>query len=462
MPTPELAAVLACPRCELALQQFPDDSFHCGSCSLHFPELDGVPCLFAEPAATLAEWRQRLHFAREKLLQDAAGLKAELQNPRLRPLTRERLALLHEASVDQAHRLAQLLRPLALHQSEAGIATHLALQTRLPADQGLTTYYANIHRDWAWGDEENAQSLELVSRALLGSQQDDTPAPGTAVVLGSGAGRLAYDLHQLLPLEVTIALDFNPLLALLAARTVSGEGTELWEFPIAPRSIGDHAVLQTLVAPSPVRDGFHLILADVLRPPLRPESVDLVVTPWVVDILPENFQAFAARVNRLLKPGGRWVNFGSLAFSQPAAAARYSLEETLAIVMDSGFAEPAAWEDEIPYMCSPASRHGRRELVVTIAATKEQSVPGPARHRALPDWLVGGTQPVPLLPDFELQTMTTRIYAFIMGLIDGRRSVLDMARLIADQRLMTREEAEPAVRTFLTKMYEDSQRPKHF
>jgi len=130
--------------------------------------------------------------------------------------------------------------------------------------------------------------------------------------------------------------------------------------------------------------------------------------------------------------------------------------------MDSGFAEPAAWEDEIPYMCSPASRHGRRELVVTIAATKEQSVPGPARHRALPDWLVGGTQPVPLLPDFELQTMTTRIYGFIMGLIDGRRSILDMAKLIADQRLMTREEAEPAVRTFLTKMYEDSQRPKHF
>jgi hypothetical protein len=58
--------------------------------------------------------------------------------------------------------------------------------------------------------------------------------------------------------------------------------------------------------------------------------------------------------------------------------------------------------------------------------------------------------------------MTTRIYGFIMGLIDGRRSVLDMAKLIADQRLMTREEAEPAVRTFLTKMYEDSQRPKHF
>jgi hypothetical protein len=130
--------------------------------------------------------------------------------------------------------------------------------------------------------------------------------------------------------------------------------------------------------------------------------------------------------------------------------------------MDNGFSEPTVREDEMPYMCSPASRHGRREWVVTIGATKDRAVPKPARHRSLPDWLVAGTQPVPLLPAFQLQAMTTRIYGFIMGLIDGRRSVADMAKLLADQRLMTREEADPAVRTFLTKMYEDSQRPPGF
>ncbi|MBN8280927.1 MAG: class I SAM-dependent methyltransferase, partial [Gammaproteobacteria bacterium] len=233
----------------------------------------------------------------------------------------------------------------------------------------------------------------------------------------------------------------------------------LWEFPLAPRALGDQAVLRELLAPSPARAGFHLLLGDVLRPPLAAGSLDLVVTPWVVDILPEDFRHFAARVNGLLKPGGRWVSFGSLAFSQPEAAARYSLEEVLAIVMDSGFGEPDVREDEIPYMSSPASRHGRRELVVTLGATKVQAAPRPPRHRALPDWLVAGTQPVPLLPAFQLQAMTTRIYGFVMGLVDGRRSLVDMAKLMADQRLMTREEAEPAIRGFLTKMYEDSQRP---
>ncbi|MEO7386861.1 MAG: hypothetical protein ABIX37_08000, partial [Gammaproteobacteria bacterium] len=114
MPSDDFTALLACPRCEVALRPFPDASFGCGGCGLKFPQLAGIPCLFPEPAATLAEWRQRLKLALEKLTQDASGLFTELQNPRLRPLTRERLTLQHRAFVDQARRLAELLAPLSL------------------------------------------------------------------------------------------------------------------------------------------------------------------------------------------------------------------------------------------------------------------------------------------------------------------------------------------------------------
>jgi len=54
--------------------------------------------------------------------------------------------------------------------------------------------------------------------------------------------------------------------------------------------------------------------------------------------------------------------------------------------------------------------------------------------------------------------MTTQIYSFIMSLIDGKRSLKDMAVVLEKQKLMTREEAEPAIRSFLTKMYDDSQK----
>jgi hypothetical protein len=67
-------------------------------------------------------------------------------------------------------------------------------------------------------------------------------------------------------------------------------------------------------------------------------------------------------------------------------------------------------------------------------------------------------RPVPQLEDFKVHAVATRIHAFLMALIDGRRSIHDMARMVGEQRLMTEEDAEPAVRRFLTRMYEDGRK----
>jgi hypothetical protein len=113
-------------------------------------------------------------------------------------------------------------------------------------------------------------------------------------------------------------------------------------------------------------------------------------------------------------------------------------------------------------MCSPASRHGRQERVFTFSTYKERAADKPPRHRALPDWIVTGKEPVPLTQAFRSQTMTTQIYSFMMSLIDGKRSIKDMAIVLEKQKLMTREEAEPAIRSFLTKMFDDSQKQSGF
>ena len=323
----------------------------------------------------------------------------------------------------------------------------------MPSDQGLTTYYENIHRDWAWGEEENSASLNLVQRAL-----GEGGLGETSLILGAGAGRLAYDLHQTSNTALTVAVDFNPLLALLARRIVSGEAIDLYEFPIAPKRLKNEAVLRTLCAPAPVRDGMYFVLADALHPPFREASFTTVITPWLVDILPENFSILCRRVNRLLAPGGRWIVFGSLAFHHADPALCYSLEECVDVIKGAGFAEPSLDESVIPYMCSPASRHARRECVVTWCAQKEHDADPPTPHQALPDWLLNGDEPIPLLPSFQTQAVSTRIYAYIMSLIDGRRSAIDIARVVAEQGLMTEEEAGPTIRTFLRKMYTESER----
>jgi len=452
-----LLSFLACPRCDKAPLEIDDGVYHCKACDIDFPSIDGIPWMFAEPQATLGEWRGRLQFSLQQLSQESAQLDAELGNKDLRPLTKRRIERYKKATDSHRRSLQKILQPVDVQSLHGNYEGYLALRTRLPADQALNTYYANVHRDWAWGGEENKASIKQV-RAVL----HENAELGNVLVLGAGAGRLAYDLHMQMDCTTTIAMDFNPLLLLIAQSVTQGESLKMYEFPIAPRSLEDDAVMRTLAAPDVVRDGFHLLLGDALRPPFAAQSFDTVVTPWLIDIITEDLPVLAARINGLLKPNGRWVNFGSLAFAHPERARRYSPEETKAIVSENGFSDPYVSEATIPYMCSPASRHGRQERVFSFSAYKERDAEKPERHRALPDWIVTGTEPVPLTPSFRSQAMTTQIYSFIMSLIDGKRTLKDMAVVLEKQKLMTKEEAEPAIRSFLTKMYDDSQRQSGF
>ncbi len=444
-----LDALLACPRCDTQLEA-QEHGHYCKACKVEFPQLDGIPFLFSEPAATWNAWRGRINHELARLTEQSAQIEQEIEASELPDTTRKRLEHLRFACNDQQTKLRALMASMLDTSPPAARPTYLALRTRLPTDQGLNTYYQNLHRDWAWGNDENARSCELVCGRFPGNRQ-------RVLILGAGAGRLACDLHENAGPEQTVALDFNPLLLGIANRITNGNSVSLWEFPIAPKRLEDCAVLNDL-ARRDIRPGLSFVLADALRPPFVAGSFDVVVTPWLVDILPVDFPELTMRINLLLKSNGCWINFGSLAFPQPAFAQRYSLEECTEIVQTLGFAEPDITEDEIPYLNSPHSRHGRREQVVTWCAHKTADVRPLPRHSALPEWLVTGREPVPLTRSFELQAASTRIHAFVMSMIDGRRSIRDMARLMEDQRLMQAQEAEGVIREFLMKMHDDSQR----
>lgn len=447
---PQLAELLACPRCDAALSAGRDEGFDCRGCQVHYPRLDGMPFLFAAPQAARGDWQARVHHELRRLAARASQLDAELASDDLLDSTRERLTWVRDACRDQHQKLAELMTPLLAGGEPAARETYVALRTRLPSDQGLNTYYQNVHRDWAWGQAENAAARDIVASLM-------PKAPGKVLVLGAGAGRLAYDLHQGTAAQLTVGLDFNPLLLGIASRVSRGEAVELWEFPLAPRSAKDQACLRRLQADA-TRPGLEFVLGDALRAPFLRHSFDTVVTPWLVDILPVDFGDFAARINPLLATGGRWINFGSLTFDTPAEGQRYGWDECAELLALAGFDVCERRDDRLPYMCSPASRHAREEEVLSFAANKTQQLKAPPRHQALPEWLVTGRQPVPALPAFQAQAAANRIHAFVMGLIDGRRSIDDMAQLMESQRLMQKQEADGVLRNFLTRMYEDSQR----
>jgi hypothetical protein len=425
----------------------------CGACSSGFPVIGDVAWLFPDPRQALAEWRGRLSLLTQHLGSEATAMRAEAQSPALADASRRRLAHVATANEDQVTRLNALLAPIGLEQASASEATLQALGTRLPTEQGLTNYYVNLHRDWAWGDEENAASLAEI-RAVLGG---DLAGLGRTLVQGAGAGRLAYDLHAAGDAPLTVATDFNPLLLFAAREIFAGRAVELYEYPIAPRRIEDHAVLRRLAAPAPARDGLVLVAADALQPPFADGAFDTVVTPWFIDIIGEPLARVAARVNLLLRPGGRWINFGSLAFSRAAFAERVSVEEIAEILPRAGFAAPGLRETTMPYMRSPASRHSRLEHTVTWVTDKVAAAAEQPRQKQLPDWLVQADKPVPRTRAFEVQQVSSRVHAFLLALINGERSMRDMARVLVEQRLMSPQEAEPSVRLFLARLHEESE-----
>jgi len=444
--------LLCCPRCEGGLNAGPPPA--CASCGARYPVVDDIPWLCGEPDALVGEWRSRLRALTTELDAQSARYRAALTDQVTRSITRNRLKLLSGACQDHARRLKSLLAPLQAGEATASPETYRALSRALPAGQGLTAYYANLHRDWNWGDAENEAAYRAVSTAL------DSANPGRMLVLGAGAGRLAYDLHMRRAPAITVAADLNPLMLAVARRLFAGESVELYEFPVAPRDLASHAVLRRLRAPAPASAGLHVVLADATQAPFAPGAFDTIVTPWLVDILDEDFAACCARIHRSLRPGGLWINSGSLFFQHADPARCYSTEEVLAIVRDAGFDEPAVAEQQVPYLASPASRHARQERLFTFRAQRDaQDRPAPRPHVAVPDWITRDDLPVPLLPEISSRVLAMRVYAFVASLVDGRRTLRDIAEVLVRERLMTAVEAEPAVRAFVQRLFDEAQAP---
>ena len=439
----KLTDILACPRCGSSLE-----ALNCPACQVDFPGYEGVPWLVADPISHRFEWRNRWQLALRQLEQRELGAREAIAAGATEA-TLARLSNLAAGYMAQQQALRALLADLGLAKP-ANLETYLALKTRLPSQMGLTSYETNVFRDWCWGAAENEDSLQAVLNGLGDFECS------SVLVLGAGAGRLAFDLHQALNPALTVALELNPFLTTLLHRLASGETLTLTEFPLAPRASDRSAIERELAGPTAASDGFEVVLADAMRAPFQAASFDLVITPWLMDVIDAPAGALLKQVNLLLKPGGRWIYHGSLAFDRVNVAENLNLLELESLVQACGFSIASVEEHESAYMNSPDSRHGRLEQIVTLSAAKSAEVEPEKRHQNLPDWIARGREPIPLLPGFQSQAMATRIHAFIMSLIDGKRTLKDMAQMMESQQLMPKDEAETAIRGFLIKMLDEA------
>ena len=226
-------------------------------------------------------------------------------------------------------------------------------------------------------------------------------APGRMLVLGAGAGRLAYDVHHESASSMTVAAGHQSVVRGRSRGGCShGERVELYEFPVAPRDVGSNAVLRQLAAPAP----------GACRPAVRARGC--VASAFCAGSLPDRDHALAGRcrstrtrcslpdsVNGLLAPDGRWISTGTLFF----AAARccriaMRLEEVVAKSCSNRDLAACGCAKNVCRTCSsPASRHARIEEVVTFVATKVTGCAGAIAAHGFPSGRPA-RRALPLLP----------------------------------------------------------------
>jgi hypothetical protein len=207
---------------------------------------------------------------------------------------------------------------------------------------------------------------------------------------------------------------------LVARRMVSGGRMELTEARSNATEMSRFGVLRNLQAPAGAIERFHVLLANGLQPPVREQVFDTVLTPWFIDVVPTDLRDFMSVLSRVLVPGGRWINYGPLLFppNRPAAY-RYSREEVIEIAQLAGFDITRETDELMRFAYSPLAARGRLEHCIAFSARKSSP-----RANA---WLQIPHLPIPGFSPRAERRRESAAFEAIMALVDGRRSIDDIA-----------------------------------
>lgn len=406
----------------------------CTGCNRRFPVLDNrIPVLVPDPETWLEHWGAQLRLLQQSSERVESQLTALLNSsPGILTSTQERLTRLVEVRRSGRQVLDKILKPL---DEIAPKLSEVELARLGEAEPGkrILYHWPNVLRDWCWGDEENQASLGLIQSSLAGST-----LKGNCLVLGAGACRLAADLHVKLGFDQTLALDWNPLLLLTAHSVLSGTRPRVQEIPVSPLHIEKAALTQELQAPpqlkSALSTGLQLICGNALRPPIPPASMDIVVTPWLIDVIQEHPAVFFRTIHAFLKPAGTWIHFGPLGFQGPDLLTHYCIEEILEFAQDAGFEPGEPQEARIPYLASPHSGYARSEKVISFAAKRARNPKAalPAGVSAGHAWLKDTSLPIPMIPEWAEGALKFQSARAMLSLIDGQKSIESIAAMLAE------------------------------
>lgn len=440
--------ILRCPQSGNSLTRSEQALSSSADGGVSYPIFDQVPWLLPNPEFALVDWQIKISTLYEHLSSEAKQLALASTQPGL-PATLVRLKQLAVGKNTFAQQLLNIMEPLLLSPPDAALL-QATLPDQAPRLQTVLSYEANIYRDWAWGEAENAKAVEL----LLSVAPAQTPQ--RLCMPGIGAGRLLYDIHNHVKPGASVGTDINPFLMLSAARLLRGGELSLYEFPREPVNAASVAIEQTLKGAESASENLFLVFANLLTMPFKPEAFDWIITPWLIDILPSTLPDTLSALNQYLPEGGYWLNFGSLVFHQRDQALCFSIEEVVELAGEYGFEIQSHRCETIPYLKSPFNAGHRMEQVYFWRAVKTKSVPPPSSAQHLPPWLLDLNVPVPSMPYLENLSRYNTLSGEVIGWANGQLSLKKMAGRLSKKHKIDKAQAQKTLIQLYRQAYEQA------
>ena len=332
----------------------PEHDIVCNTCGHVYPVIAGrIAVLLSEPKSYLNKFC--LYLGRHLHEQDAE-IQALAEAARHDSQRASVLASLQEAIARNREYLAalqiDLLRRVSVNDiiSESGSAG-------TPSPYVISLDY--LHRDWC--DVPEAQKeREVIRDAVLSRIPAGLPEASSALVLGAGAGRLAWELCA--RFQKVYATDISLTMAYQFHSVLDGVVTTYAVETInQPTRVSMVRTMRAALPPSgpsdqaPVDRSAQLFffVGDALHVPLPARSVSAVISAYFTDVVP--LEPLLTEVVRLLRPGGVFVHFGPLAYHFRDRIRHLAADEVREVFERRGFAIAAEAHVRCTHLASPST-----------------------------------------------------------------------------------------------------------
>jgi SAM-dependent methyltransferase/uncharacterized protein YbaR (Trm112 family) len=363
-----------CPSCRSALSHSRARDATCLGCGETYPIIGSIPVLVPNP---------ELYLARSLVAASAARLRAmaaiseveRVRRPKASAFRRDLMGRVSSALTlnlrlveEQEQILRRRVRPIAWAIARGEIVSNRIVNkiARLMGASLSPSFRDSLRRsigyefvealeylwsDWA-GTSEGERQITTIQRAVSESIQRYCDRGGRAVYLGAGLGRHAFEggKHFSSVVATELSFAFAALFMAVRAGPVDFCGVN-WRGVASERELVE--VHRAVFPSEDYGSNIDYVIADALSLPIPDASLEAVVSIFFADVIP--LSRFLPEVRRVLRPGGRFICVGPLAY-QFKDKAEWLTQEEMRFVIESMYEMAFESGDsvlEVPFMDHP-------------------------------------------------------------------------------------------------------------